>query len=90
MLYKLHQECQSVTSKLSEILCCGKNYSKKMWLCLDFTIVSDPFLILNGFVNAGSLPLHAPWLHQEKIIYFTAKSHSFGIGQTAFKKLYNA
>lgn len=82
--------CQSVTCKLSEILLCGKNYIKEMWLCLAFTTVSEPFLILNGFVNAGSFPFHGAWLHQENITYFTAKSRSFGIGQTAFKKLHNA
>lgn len=81
---------QSVTSKLSETLYCGKNYSKEMWFCLAFTIVSEPFHVLNGFVNAGNFPFHAAWLHQENIIYFTAKSHSFGIGLTAFNKLYNA
>lgn len=62
-----------------------------MWFRLAFTILSvEPFLVLNGFANPGSFPFDAAWLHQENIIYFTAKIHLFCIGQTAFKEQCNA
>lgn len=51
---------------------------------------TNPFLVLNGFVNPGGFLLDAAWLHQENIIYFTAKTHLFCIGQTVFKEQCNA